>query len=269
MSKPTSSSFDLDRPYPVSSNQITTFRKKGHVKLENLVNGPELAIFRPLIKQAVKQYNQEVRPLKERDTFGQAFLQTINLWRKHESIKRFVTAKRFGKIAADLLGVNRVRLYLDQSFFKEAGGGPTPWHQDNHYMIELDPDKKVTMWMPLVDIPESLGSLSFVSSSHQQKEITLKKALKNNLHIENYGKMNAGDATFHEGWILHSANRNPLPIDREVMTITYYADPAKIVDPGDNEARQTHLGTYFPNRRVGDFADTWLNPLIYDRDTDG
>ncbi|MCK6259472.1 phytanoyl-CoA dioxygenase family protein [Fictibacillus sp. KIGAM418] len=268
MSELSTSSFDLTRPYPVTSQQISTFQKKGHIKLENLVNRQALDFYRPLIKQTVNQYNQEVRPLKERDTFGQAFLQTINLWQKNKAIKKFVTAKRFGKIAADLLKVDRVRLYLDQSFFKEAGGGPTPWHQDNNYMIELDPDKKITMWMPLVDIPETLGSLSFVSGSHNYKEITLKKALKEILNIENYGKLNAGDATFHDGWILHSANGNPLAIDREVMTITYYADPAKIVAPGTNEARQSHLKTYFPQRYEEEFADTWLNPLIYDRNID-
>jgi ectoine hydroxylase-related dioxygenase (phytanoyl-CoA dioxygenase family) len=263
-----SDSFTLDHPYLLLPSHVKTFKENGHVKLENVVNEQEINYYRPIIKKSVKHFNQETLPLEDRDTFGKAFLQTINTWPKDEMIKKFVTAKRFGKIAADLLEVDRVRLYLDQSFFKEAGGGPTPWHQDNNYMLELDPDKKITMWMPLVDIPDEVGSLSFVSGTHQYKEITLKKALKKNLTIVNYGKMNAGDATFHEGWVLHSAQENPSDIVREVMTITYFADPAKIVDPKTNKDRYTHLKEYFPQRKIGELADTWLNPLVYDRNED-
>ena len=36
-----------------------------------------------------------------------------------------------------------VRLYHDQALFKEAGGGITPWHQDQHYW-PLDTDRTIT-----------------------------------------------------------------------------------------------------------------------------
>ena len=57
----------------------------------------------------------------------------MNLWAVDDAVKQFTLAKRFAKIAADLLGVDKVRLYHDQALYKEPGGGFTPWHQDQYY----------------------------------------------------------------------------------------------------------------------------------------
>jgi hypothetical protein len=39
-------------------------------------------------------------------------------------------SRRLAGIAAQLMGVDSVRLYHDQALFKESGGGRTPWHCD-------------------------------------------------------------------------------------------------------------------------------------------
>ena len=82
-------------------------------------------------------------------------------------VKEFVLAGRFAGIAARLMGVERVRLYHDQALFKEAGGGITPWHQDQHYW-PLATDKTITMWMTLADINADMGTLRFASGSHAE-----------------------------------------------------------------------------------------------------
>ena len=48
-------------------------------------------------------------------------------------------------------------LYHDQALFKEPGGGPTPWHQDQYYW-PFDTDKTITMWMPLVEVGPVAGA---------------------------------------------------------------------------------------------------------------
>ena len=45
--------------------------------------------------------------MEERDTYGKAFLQIMNLWVEDDAVKKYVLARRFAKIAADLLGVER------------------------------------------------------------------------------------------------------------------------------------------------------------------
>ena len=73
----------------------------------------------------------------------------------------------FAKVAAALLKVDAVRLYHDQALFKEAGGGHTPWHQDQ-YCRPLDTEHTLTIWIPLVGVSRDMGSLQFVPKSHKE-----------------------------------------------------------------------------------------------------
>src|SRR6185503_20466705 len=139
--------------------------RDGHVTLRGVLRPNEVEAYRRAITEAVQRLNQESRPLEERDTYGKAFLQTMNLWEFDEAVAKFTLSKRFGKIAAELMGIDRVRLYHDQALFKEAGGGPTPWHQDQYYW-PIDTPNTITMWMPLVDLSPEMGVMKFASKSH-------------------------------------------------------------------------------------------------------
>src|SRR6185312_281663 len=125
------------------------------------------------IAEVVDQIKAEARQgayqksLAERDTYHKAFIQVDGLWRRDERVRKFVLARRFGKVAADLMGVDGVRVYMDQALFKEPGGGHTPWHQDQYYW-PLDTHNTITMWMPLVDIDVQMGMLTFASGSHKK-----------------------------------------------------------------------------------------------------
>src|SRR5512141_781055 len=123
----------LTSDYPITPAQVAQFQCDGHVLLRGVATNEELAAYRMLILEARDKYGSEATPLAQRDTYGKAFLKGLNLWPKDEGVKRFVLAHRFAKLAADLLGVEGVRIYHDQALFKEAGGGLTPWHQDQHY----------------------------------------------------------------------------------------------------------------------------------------
>src|SRR5687767_7621030 len=116
----------LDDFKKISREQVDYFRKNGHIHIPSVLNRDEIDVYRNEIVSAAYKYNQETRKLEERDTYGKAFLQIMNLWESDEKVRKFVLAKRFAKIAADLLGVQNVRLYHDQALFKEPGGGPTP-----------------------------------------------------------------------------------------------------------------------------------------------
>src|SRR5260370_32104028 len=151
----------LDEDCPLTDHQVTRYQRDGHLLLRKLVDHASLTHFRRAIKTAVSRHNRETRPLEDRDTYGKAFLQIMNLWEKDDSVRSFVLAKRFAHIAARLMGVDAVRILHDQALFKEPGGGITPWHQDAIYW-PLDTDKTITMWMPLVDVTEQVGSMTVV-----------------------------------------------------------------------------------------------------------
>src|SRR5688500_11092045 len=119
----------LDKTITVDEQRINEFRKNGHTITTNVLNRDEINAYREVINKAAYKYNTEKRSLQERDTYGKAFLQIMNLWEVDEDVRKFTLAKRFAKIAADLLGVEHVRLYHDQGLYKGPGGGLTPVHQ--------------------------------------------------------------------------------------------------------------------------------------------
>src|SRR5688572_4280204 len=83
----------------------------GHVLLRGVAPDAEVTMHRAAIVQAVRSLATESRGLEARDTYGKAFLQITNLWQHDQAVKRFVFERKIAQIAADLLGVERVRLY--------------------------------------------------------------------------------------------------------------------------------------------------------------
>lgn len=262
----------LDKNFILSTAQIEAFRENGHVLIENLLGTDGVAIYREQIAKAVKAHNTELRKLEDRDTYGKAFLQIMNLWTKDLAVKKFVQAKRFAKVAAKLMGVENVRIYHDQALFKEPGGGHTPWHQDQYYW-PVDTTNTVTMWMPLIDLTEEMGILTFASGSQKNWDIFDfvisdeshegfdEYVRAQNFKIDSPKQMNAGDATFHYGCTIHSAPANTSDTTREIMTVIYVADGAKIIDP-INKWQENDRQQWLQALPVGSKVASDLNPLL-------
>ena len=264
---------NLDSVYRLTTAQLVQYRRDGHILLRGVASPAEAAAYEPSISAAVDRFTTEMRPLTERDTYGKAFLQVMNLWVRDEAVRRYVMARRFAKIAADLMGVNGVRIYHDQALYKEPGGGHTPWHQDEYYW-PLDTDNTMTMWMPLVDITTAMGTLIFASRSGEHGYLSkIPISDESERYFQQYveeqgfplvtnGDMTAGDASFHSGWVLHSAPGNATGVMRKVMTIIYFADGARATTP-DNPNRERDLQQWLPGVKPGDPAASKLNPLAY------
>lgn len=257
----------------ISQDQLNEFQKNGHTITLEVLSTDESTIYQKIISEAADQFNQEKRSLNDRDTYGKAFLQIMNLWCMNEQVKRFVLAKRFASIAASLLQVENVRLYHDQALFKEPGGGPTPWHQDQNYW-PLNTEKTVTMWMPLVDIPNpDMGMLTFASGSHlkgnvfdfvisDESDDAFDQYVRNHrLPIVRPSAMKAGDATWHSGYTIHNAPGNNSSTMREVMTIIYFADGTTI-SPPKHKYQENDLKQWLGGKAPGSLADSDLNPLL-------
>jgi ectoine hydroxylase-related dioxygenase (phytanoyl-CoA dioxygenase family) len=262
----------LDSTYAISAQQQAEYQKNGHILLRNILSEEEMAVYRNVIVDAADRFNTEKRKMEERDTYGKAFLQIMNLWEVDEAVRHYTLAKRFAKIAADLMGVERVRLYHDQALFKEPFGGHTPWHQDQYYW-PIDTNNTITMWMPLVDITVEMGMLTFASGSQElgflgnlaisdDSEAVLGDLVKEKGYpISQPASMKAGDATFHAGWTLHSAPGNNSPTMREVMTVIFLADGCKVTQP-KNQHQEADLKRWLMSKPVGSLIDSPLNPLI-------
>ncbi len=265
----------LASPHALDTASIDAFRRDGHVCVRGLASVEEAAAYRPVIDAATMQHRYDRRPLAERDTYGRAFIQTMNLWRREPAIAPFTLSRRFARAAAELMGVDGVRLYHDQALYKEPGGGYTPWHQDQTYW-PLATMHTITLWMPLLDIPEQVGSMRFASGSHRFGDLGMNGIgddsqayfdaliMERGFGIATHGALRAGDATFHAGWTIHGASANPTRTMRSVMTIIYFAEGTRVAAP--TEFQRGDLKVWLGDLGAGELANGPKNPLLWHRD---
>ncbi len=275
MKKPDDLMLQLEEPYGLSQSDINLFMKNGFIKLKKVLSPEVVAYFNETISDEVRRLNTQHLPIEERDTYGKAFLQIMNIWTKSNEVKDIVFSKRLAKIAAELLSVDGVRLYHDQALFKEPGGGITPWHADQYYW-PLDNDATVTVWIPLQAVPLEMGPLEFSAQSFKlttgrDKEISdeSQQLLRASLEKEGYEHVSEafdiGEVSFHKGWLFHRAGANNTDEMRGVMTIIYMDKNMKLKRP-ENENQLADWNTWCPNSEVGQLIDTPINPILYEID---
>lgn len=262
----------LEQEYALTHEQIEFYQKYRFIKLKNVLSPEVIQHFNEVITSSVTKLNKEDKPLANRTTYGKAFLQLFNLWREDERIKSFVLSKRLGKIAADLMQCDGVRLYHDQALYKEAGGGITPWHADQFYW-PLETDKTVTAWIPLQATPLEMGPLEFSAGSHQiveGRELQIgdesESAIQQRLRVTDFKHViepfDLGEISFHSGWVFHRAGANTTSETRKVMTIIYMDKDMRLKTP-ENKNQEHDWNTWCPGAKVNGVINSPINPVIY------
>ena len=262
----------LNQSYSLTEEQISFYQEHKYIKLKDVLDQETLNYFNRIISEKVDELNEEDMPLAERTTYGKAFLQLFNLWTKDEAIKELIFSERLAKIASDLMQVDGVRLYHDQALFKEAGGGITPWHADQHYW-PLATDKTITAWIPLQETPLEMGPLEFSAGSHQilegrelsisdDSESQIEKRLKVTDFKHVIEPFDFGEISFHSGSVFHRAGANTTDQMRKVMTIIYMDKDMTLKEP-TNDGQQNDWDTWWPGAKVGEQINTPLNPVLY------
>jgi ectoine hydroxylase-related dioxygenase (phytanoyl-CoA dioxygenase family) len=264
---------DIDSEYELKEEQITSFRERGFVKLKEVLSPGVIAHFGAEFTEVVHAHNKQKTPMKDRNTYQQAFIQIGNLWQKSELVKRFVLGKRLPRIAAELLGTRGVRLYHDQALYKEGGGGFTPWHADEYYW-PLATEKCCTVWIPLQATPLEMGPLAFAEGSHRftygrdlkisdESEAKIQKALSDESYPYVQEPFDLGEVSFHYGWTFHRAEGNQTDRPREVMTVIYMDVDMRLKEP-ENENQVRDREGCCPGVEVGEIIDSVENPVLYE-----
>lgn len=262
---------DLDTPMPLDAETVARYHRDGFVRIAGALPPALVAEAGAAITAATLRLNGEHRPLAERGTYDRAFLQVMNLWRADPAARHFVFGRRLAGMAAQLLGVPAVRLYHDQSLYKEPGGGFTPAHADQYYW-PLASDRTVTVWVPLQPVPAEMGPLAFYAGSHRAtigRDLPISDESEQRITAE----MEAagfpiddqpyalGDVSFHGGWTFHRAGANLTNRPRSVMTMIYMDADMRVAPPA-NAMQAADLAQWLPGLTPGDVAASPLNPII-------
>ena len=262
----------MNESYPIEQNHIDFYKNNGFIKLKQVYSQEEIDYLNEVITTEVNALNKQVLALDQRDTYGKAFLQIMNIWKNSELVKEIVFGKKLAKIATELMEVTGVRLYHDQALYKEPNGGHTPWHADQYYW-PLASDKTVTAWIPLQNTPLEWGPLEYSAGSDQltegrDKEISdesqqfLETALKNKGFVHVVEPFDIGEVSFHKGWLYHRAGPNKTNQMRKVMTVIYMDKDMKLKAP-ENKNQHNDWASWCPGTTIGQTVDSPLNPILY------
>ncbi len=265
----------------LTTEQIQFFQSNGFIVIEDFLSAEELAQWRVAVTEAVKERNGLKMPGKDAkvgmddginedsEYFSKVFDQLLNLWQTNDKVKEIMLDERIGKMAAQLAGVDGIRIWHDQALFKRPWANPTSWHLDTPFWSFSD-RKALSIWVALDDATLENGCLYFIPASFKQTTYENKGIGKNmNGIFEAYPQfaqvasvsapMKAGSCSFHNGLTIHGAGANMTSGYRRAMTCAYMPD-GNIFNGEPNILPEAYLNTL----KVGDLLNNEeQNPLIY------
>ena len=141
----------VTNPISVTAADIEAYRENGFHVVPNLLSPSQLEQWRTIIFGAVQDRadkkhkfptaHEEDHTNVDLDYYDNVFTQRINLWQTHPSVKELLleSGSVIGKIAADLEGIDGIRIWHDQALIKEPFANPTAWYRSytfsHHYRL--------------------------------------------------------------------------------------------------------------------------------------
>jgi phytanoyl-CoA hydroxylase len=259
----------------LTPSQIQTYRDNGFLVLHDFLSSEELQEWRAAVDEAVGARG-DLRipgfdPVQRNDYYASVFKQRVNLWQTNERIKQLLLDERLGKLAAELEGVDGMRIWHDQALIKLPWANPTSWHLDNPYW-SFSSRHSTSIWVALDDATLENGCLFFLPGTHQTARF---EAPSIGMDMGELFKvypewrtvravaapMKAGACSFHNGLTAHAAHANMTPGLRRAMTCGYMPDGSTF-NGKQNILRKEQVARL----KVGDLLnDDHQNPLLYSR----
>lgn len=171
------------------------------------------------------------RPI-DRNPDPLAIRKVENGWWINDEVKSIVTDENLGRMAAQLLDEQEIRLWHDQVIRKPGAGdtqtkrGNVGWHQDYGYWRCCNTTNMITVWIALQDTYVDNGCMMTILGSHKWGEIKgsdtffeqdmskLKARFASGDWIEEPCLLKAGQASFHHALTFHGSGPNRTHEDR-------------------------------------------------------
>lgn len=258
-----------------SPEQIARYREDGFLAIENFLSPEELANWRRCTDEAIPlrlAAGSHLHNQNDPDAFyAQVFTQAIKLLEVHDGMRNIMLDPELGRVAADLAGVDGIRIWHDQALIKPPFGNATGWHLDNPYWSFFSPDA-ISIWVALDDATVHNGCLYYLPGSHktarfENAEIGANQASLFAVYpqwreIESVAcPCPAGSAVFHNGLVAHGAGANMTNRPRRAMTCAYMPDGSTF-----NGRRNVLSEAYHESLNIGEVMDRDEEvPLVWKR----
>jgi ectoine hydroxylase-related dioxygenase (phytanoyl-CoA dioxygenase family) len=234
----------IDMKNELSLDQIANYQKDGFIVIEDFLSSRELDNWRTALDEALAKRNGNKLPDRkevygkgddaDKSYYDNVFDQMINLWQDNEKMREIMLDERIGKMAAQLAGVDGIRIWHDQALIKKPWANPTSWHLDTPYWSFSD-RRALSIWVALDDATYENGCLFFIPGSYHKTTFENPGIGKNmgeifKVYPEFFNSkskaalMKAGSCSFHNGLTIHGAHANMTPGYRRAMTCAYMPD---------------------------------------------
>ena len=265
----------------LNNEQIQFYQNNGFIVIEDFLSPEELEHWRKAVTTAVEERAGIKIPGKDiktgeadginedADYFAKVFDQLLNLWQTNEQVKKLMLDQRIGKMAAQLAGVDGIRIWHDQALIKRPWANPTAWHLDTPFWSYSDRNA-ISIWVALDNATLENGCLFFIPGSHKLTgfdKITIGKNMDGIFEIYPglintkpvAAPMRAGSCSFHNGLTIHGANANMTNGFRRAMTCAYMPEGNRY-----NGEPNILPEAYLRKLKIGDLLNNDdQNPLIY------
>jgi ectoine hydroxylase-related dioxygenase (phytanoyl-CoA dioxygenase family) len=202
--------------------------------------------------------------------------QICNGWKADPTIAAQVLSERTGRLAAELMDWDGVRLLQDNCIWKPPATKSLGMHQDGSYLDYLVPPEMVTVWVALDDTSAEAGTITYARRSHGWPRspenrgefhapddwlAPVRRALPPGEELELVPiEVKAGGAAFHHFNTFHGSGPNTAAVHRRAV-ISHLV-------PARAEFHSVHVDpVYSRYRRVDDVAlDESYFPVTWTRD---
>jgi len=155
-----------------SARELEQFDREGFVIVDGLIDEDTVARLRERFEPLFAgQYATGIKPdevnwLAGRDPDDRT-RQICNGWKADPAIAAQVLSAQSGKLAAELMGWNGVRLGQDNCIWKPPGAKSLGMHQDGSYLDYLVPPEMITCWITLDDTSAEAGTITYAAGSQR------------------------------------------------------------------------------------------------------
>ena len=154
-------------PITLQADTVANFRRDGFVKTADVLNAQELSQYAAAVDAEVARRTvMDTRSVSDKTTYEQSFIQCMRLWETNADVRPLSCHPGLAGMAAQLLGVDSVRLWQDQALYKESGGRETTAHQDETFW-PIGTAPLISAWIPFDTVTIHNGAMAYVPGSHK------------------------------------------------------------------------------------------------------
>lgn len=220
-----SASVEIARAQSLDEDLVADYRRDGFVHVPGVFSRDDAARFR----EAAVAAQHTVRD----NWGGDAFVQMLQLWQQDETLRELTLDTNLAELATRLAGTP-LRLWHDQLLIKPPhNGAATEFHQDQPYWPHEGSRHALSAWVALVDVPVERGCMTFIPGSQwhrglRAQDLTDSDDLFSIAPDLVWDKrvtvpLRAGDCTFHNAFLAHTATPNHTD-DPRVAHVVIYVD---------------------------------------------